>query len=117
MDITLVLEVSYLRLNEVTSCGWHQSHGEKLRPTKGERLCLSATIDEQLQKEVDAKKLEVVELFKRPHGKPLIEPKIIQAPVWFQFVLLRLYLECLQLKFYFFLALLHMLQSFQYLLQ
>ncbi len=61
---------------------------------KGERLCLSATIDEQLQKEIDAKKLEVVELFKRPHGKPLIEPKIIQAPVWFQFVLLRLYLEC-----------------------
>ncbi|HAM31162.1 MAG TPA: DNA/RNA helicase [Erysipelotrichaceae bacterium] len=45
---------------------------------KGERLCLSATLDPSLQEDIDQKKVEVVALFQRPHKKPLIVPEVIR---------------------------------------
>lgn len=51
----------------------------------GEKLCLSATIDPALQKKIDRKEIEVVSLFKRPHYKPLIVPKVVRLPVIFQY--------------------------------
>lgn len=46
----------------------------------GQRIYLSATPDERDLKRVEAGELKMVELFRRPHGYPLVEPRIISAP-------------------------------------
>lgn len=54
----------------------------------GQQLCLSATIDPMLQKEIDDHKYEVVSLFQRPHKKPLIVPKVYALPILFQYFMI-----------------------------
>lgn len=44
---------------------------------RGNRLMLSATPDEKSLQEVEAGKMEIIELFSRPHGKPLCVPQIV----------------------------------------
>lgn len=54
----------------------------------GQQLCLSATIDPMLQKEIDDHKYEVVSLFQRPHKKPLIVPKVYVLPLLLQYFMI-----------------------------
>lgn len=54
----------------------------------GQLLYLTATPDDEMLKEVESGSLKQVVLFERPHGYPLIVPKLIHAPGW----LLHLYL-------------------------
>ncbi len=51
---------------------------------KGQRLYLTATPDETMLNEVKQGKLAMVELFQRPHGKPLVVPRIIHTLPLFQ---------------------------------
>lgn len=44
---------------------------------RGNRLMLSATPDEKSLQEVKEGKMEIIELFSRPHGKPLCVPQIV----------------------------------------
>lgn len=54
----------------------------------GQKLYLSATPDPSLLKNV-----EIVTLFQRPHGHPLLIPKVICLPVFLQFMVLLYYLK------------------------
>ena len=51
---------------------------------KGQRLYLTATPDEAMLDEVKQGKLAMVELFQRPHGYPLVVPRIIHTLPFFQ---------------------------------
>ncbi len=52
---------------------------------RGARLYLTATPDEALLAKVKRKELAMVELFQRPHGYPLVEPRLIHTFPPFQF--------------------------------
>lgn len=58
----------------------------------GEKLMLSATPDDEIRRLIDCGDMEVVELFKRPHGYPLIVPKIITVPYITQVIIALYYL-------------------------
>lgn len=51
---------------------------------KGQRLYLTATPDEGMLEAVEQGKLAMVELFQRPHGHPLVEPRVIRGLPLFQ---------------------------------
>lgn len=53
----------------------------------GEKLMLSATPDDEIKSLIDSRRMEVVELFKRPHGHPLIVPKVVVAPIIAQVIM------------------------------
>jgi len=55
---------------------------------KGQTLYLTATPDDDLKKKVKEGALAMVELFQRPHGYPLIVPKIVHTLAFLQFVYL-----------------------------
>ena len=57
----------------------------------GEKIYLSATPDEFSKSEIKKGKMEMVSLFKRPHGFPLPVPKVIVVPYIFQYVIGLLY--------------------------
>ncbi|MFV0381478.1 MAG: helicase-related protein [Breznakia sp.] len=60
----------------------------------GAFLYLSATPDDALLKRVQKGEVKKVELFVRPHGFPLIEPRMIIVPRWVQiFVAVYLYIK------------------------
>lgn len=46
---------------------------------RGSRLLLSATPDEHSLQAVEEGKMEIVQLFSRPHGKPLCVPRVVYA--------------------------------------
>ncbi len=52
----------------------------------GQKLMLTATPSKEMLNKVEKHQWEMVELFKRPHGFPLIEPKVYCMPVYFQFI-------------------------------
>ncbi len=52
----------------------------------GQFLYLSATPDEESLKEIKDGRMEMVTLFKRPHGHPLIIPKVKQGSLFYQFL-------------------------------
>lgn len=56
---------------------------------KGEKLFLSATPEEAMLEAAKAHKIALVELFQRPHGHPLIVPKVIA--IWPSIQLLLVY--------------------------
>lgn len=62
---------------------------------QGVKIYLTATPTEKMLNEVQANKLAMIELFMRPHGHVLIEPKIIQIPfsmqLLFTYTLLKKY--------------------------
>lgn len=58
----------------------------------GEKMLLTATPDEEMKELAKHGKLMMVELFSRPHGYPLIVPRIRQLPKAFQYVYLIYYL-------------------------
>lgn len=58
----------------------------------GERILLTATPDNEMKKLVEQRKLKLVELFQRPHGYPLIEPKVIKLPKFAQYMYLLFFL-------------------------
>jgi competence protein ComFA len=51
---------------------------------RGVKLMLSATPDEVSLAEIEAGRLKVARLFRRPHGQPLPEPRFYLRPVWLQ---------------------------------
>lgn len=51
----------------------------------GQKLMLTATPSKDMLNKVEKHQWEMVELFKRPHGFPLVEPKVYCMPVYFQF--------------------------------
>lgn len=51
---------------------------------RGVKLMLSATPDEVSLSEIEAGRLKVARLFRRPHGQPLPEPRFYLRPVWLQ---------------------------------
>ncbi|WP_288342168.1 helicase-related protein [uncultured Dubosiella sp.] len=53
----------------------------------GEKLCLSATMDPGLEEDIRQKRVEIVTLFERPHGKPLVVPDVWRVPLWLQWIL------------------------------
>lgn len=53
---------------------------------KGQKLYLTATPDEQMLAQVEQKKIALVELFQRPHGYPLIVPRVIAIWPSIQFI-------------------------------
>ncbi len=55
---------------------------------KGQKMYLSATPSKEILMQIQQNKMEIVELFVRPHGHPLVIPKIIQAAVWRQVLIL-----------------------------
>jgi len=55
---------------------------------KGQKMYLSATPSKEILLQIQQKKMEMVELFVRPHGYPLIIPKVIQAALWRQVLVL-----------------------------
>lgn len=59
----------------------------------GEIIYLTATPDLHLTKQIKDGSLQVVKLFKRPHGKPLVMPKVIKLPHFLQFIYLYLFLK------------------------
>ncbi|MDO4465902.1 MAG: helicase-related protein [Bacillota bacterium] len=63
---------------------------------KGEILLLSATPDEESLLKIQNGEMEMVSLFERPHKHPLIIPKVIHLPLFFQ--ILYVFLFCLQMK-------------------
>lgn len=50
----------------------------------GQFLYLSATPDEESKKEIQAGRMEMVTLFKRPHGHPLVVPLVKQGSFFYQ---------------------------------
>lgn len=52
----------------------------------GQRLCLSATPDQESQTLIEQGKMKVVTLFQRPHKQPLVVPKVIQCSSLYQLV-------------------------------
>ncbi|MCF0259128.1 MAG: DEAD/DEAH box helicase [Erysipelotrichaceae bacterium] len=63
---------------------------------KGQKLMLSATPDEESLKAIEQGSMEMVQLFRRPHGKPLCVPKIKKGGQMIN--VLRLILTCLKFK-------------------
>ncbi|MBQ0065700.1 MAG: DEAD/DEAH box helicase family protein [Firmicutes bacterium] len=63
---------------------------------KGEILLLSATPDLESLKAIQEKRMEMVNLFERPHKHPLIVPKIVHLPKIFQVVYILIF--CLEMK-------------------
>lgn len=59
----------------------------------GQKLMLSATPDNEIRKLIDSNQMKQVCLFERPHGYPLIEPKVIKLPKILQYGYLLYYLE------------------------
>lgn len=59
-----------------------------MHASTGEIVYLTATPDEEMLKDVEEGNLQMVELFQRPHGYPLIEPQILTRPKSFQFLYL-----------------------------
>ncbi len=59
----------------------------------GQKLMLSATPDEEIKTLIKQGRMEMVTLFQRPHGYPLIEPKVIQMPSVLQILYLIYYIE------------------------
>ena len=57
------------------------------RSCRGQKLYLSATPDEQSMERIQKKEMEMVCLFKRPHGYPLVVPKVYCGSLFFQVVL------------------------------
>ncbi len=53
---------------------------------RGNRLMLSATPDEKSLQQVKEGRMEIIELFSRPHGKPLCVPQIVYGPALILFV-------------------------------
>lgn len=58
-----------------------------------EKVYLTATPDKQMIEAVESKKLAMVKLFIRPHGKPLIEPKCLCLPFWMQVIYVMYFLK------------------------
>ncbi len=58
---------------------------------KGVKIYLTATPSKNMLSDVQNKKLEIVELFTRPHGFPLVEPKIRRVPFYFLHMLCVIY--------------------------
>lgn len=52
----------------------------------GQKVMLTATPSQDMLNKVKNKQWEMVELFKRPHGFPLVEPKVYCMPIVFQFI-------------------------------
>ncbi|MDF9824557.1 competence protein ComFA [Breznakia sp. PF5-3] len=52
---------------------------------RGEMLLLTATPDQKLKQQVQQKEILQFTLFKRPHGYPLVEPKVKVRPTTFQY--------------------------------
>lgn len=52
---------------------------------RGQKLCLSATPDEQSLEAMKNHMMEMECLFERPHKHPLVVPKVIQVSLFFQF--------------------------------
>ena len=59
----------------------------------GEKIYLTATPDDEMRKEVSAHHLNMVELFQRPHGYPLIVPEVKRGYSWMQITYLLLFLK------------------------
>ncbi len=59
----------------------------------GQFLYLSATPDQKSLEEIKEGRMEMVTLFKRPHGHPLIIPKVKQASVFYQFLWILYYCQ------------------------
>lgn len=59
----------------------------------GQKLMLTATPDEKMSKMVQQGMLEMVTLFQRPHGFPLIVPKVICLPFIIQILYMVWYLK------------------------
>ena len=59
----------------------------------GQKLMLSATPDDEIKQLIENKQMKQVCLFERPHGYPLIEPKVITLPKILQYLYLLYYLE------------------------
>lgn len=53
---------------------------------KGQKLLLSATPDEKNKQKIERNEMEMITLFERPHKHPLIIPKVIERPVFIQFL-------------------------------
>lgn len=53
---------------------------------KKEKVYLTATPDEEMLKDVKDQRLQMVELFMRPHGKPLVVPTIVKGWRWVQWL-------------------------------
>lgn len=60
---------------------------------KGQRLYLSATPDEAMLKQASRGELAIVELFQRPHGYPLVVPRVIHTYETIQLLLVIRYLK------------------------
>ncbi len=59
----------------------------------GQFLYLSATPDEKSLKEIKEGRMEMVTLFKRPHGHPLVIPKVKQGSLFYQFLWILYYCQ------------------------
>lgn len=59
----------------------------------GQIVYLTATPDQQMLQNIEEGKLKVVELFKRPHGKPLVVPNVKCFPDWLQILYLFYFLK------------------------
>lgn len=55
---------------------------------KGEKLYLSATPSQEILEQMKVGKMESVQLFERPHGHPLVVPKVVQGSIWLQLCIL-----------------------------
>ena len=59
---------------------------------KGQKMMLSATPDEESLQAIENGSMEMVQLFRRPHGKPLCVPEIKKGSDWFN--LARIVMKC-----------------------
>lgn len=59
---------------------------------KGEIIYLSATPDAKMLQDINADTLKMVQLFKRPHGYPLIVPICIKLPLFLEIYILFVFL-------------------------
>ena len=55
---------------------------------KGQKMYLSATPSSSMLEQMEKKTMEVVQLFQRPHGKPLIVPQVKEGSLFRQLILL-----------------------------
>lgn len=59
----------------------------------GEKIYLTATPDDEMKEEVKKGTLQLVELFQRPHGYPLIVPQVKRGFAWMQILTLLQFLR------------------------
>lgn len=64
----------------------------------GEIIYLTATPDNQMKEAIKKDELKVVELFRRPHGYPLVVPDVKLMPKWLQYINLYYFLKRKQLE-------------------